>query len=557
MRAIGWLLAVLGGLCCLVWFLAYGLVWSDVIAELPVAFHAIGGSGLLLIGGWLFLDWNSLKELGKDQTVGQAFTASFALLLGLAITVILNFLGYNWDYRKDLTTSKKYSLSDQSVEIATKLDREIEVQAFFVSGSPEASNFRELIQGYVEKTSLLKINYYDPYSDPLIAEKAGLTSASGTVILKAGEAEQRIEYDFNEEAITNALVKVTSTKSHTLCVVENHGEAAATDAGSPEGMGVVFGKLEKQNYTVRAVQLVAEQPTPESCEVLVLAGPKTDLLASEMDRVAAYVAGGGNLIALLNPIDAPLTAADMSRYGVRVANDVVVEPDPYRQIPGGGPTWVVLDPSSYAPHAITEKLNMGTAVLPLVRSVGKGAEIPGLTVTELARSTEAGWGETDLSGDPEKPSEPNEGELVGRVPLAVAVEVTDPAAVPVSMAPSPPAIAPVPAAEGAPVLPTVTPVVPAPEVPKNAGGKVVVVGDADFASNQFATLGVNQDLFMNTVAWMADEANQISIRANEDKRGKLEIGVIQALVAALVALIGVPGLAAVGAVGTWMRRRQM
>ncbi len=106
-------------------------------------------------------------------------------------------------------------------------------------------------------------------------------------------------------------------------------------------------------------------------------------------------------------------------------------------------------------------------------------------------------------------------------------------------------------------MPAITPIAPGPEVAKNAGGKVVVVGDADFASNQFATLGINQDLFMNTVAWMADEANQISIRANEDKRGKLEIGVIQALVAALVALVGVPGLAAVGEVGTWMKRRRM
>jgi hypothetical protein len=265
--------------------------------------------------------------------------------------------------------------------------------------------------------------------------------------------------------------------------------------------------------------------------------------------MAAYVAAGGNLIAMLNPLEAPNTAADMGRYGARIGNDVVIEADPYRQIPGGGPTWLVLDPASYLPHPITSKLNQGQAVFPLVRSVAKGPDIPGLTVTELAKSTESGWAETDLSGDPETPAEPTPGaDTIGNVPVGVAIEVTDPAAIVMSPAATAPVV------EGAPTL---APTAAVPDLPKNAGGKVVIWGDADFATNQFGTLGLNQDVFMNTVAWMADEANQISIRANEDKRGKLEIGVIQALIAGLVALVGVPGLAAVGAVGTWMRRRRM
>ncbi|MBM4368286.1 MAG: hypothetical protein FJ102_18885, partial [Deltaproteobacteria bacterium] len=97
----------------------------------------------------------------------------------------------------------------------------------------------------------------------------------------------------------------------------------------------------------------------------------------------------------------------------------------------------------------------------------------------------------------------------------------------------------------------------APSLPVAAGGRVLVVGDADFASNQFATSGVNSDLLMNGLAWMVDETGQISIRPNEAKKGRLEVGVLSALLVSVVAMLGVPGLAVVGAVGTWMRRRRM
>jgi ABC-type uncharacterized transport system involved in gliding motility auxiliary subunit len=274
----------------------------------------------------------------------------------------------------------------------------------------------------------------------------------------------------------------------------------------------------------------------------------------------------------------------MARFGVRVGSDVVIEGDPMRQIAGGGPTWIVLDGQSYDHHAVTEKLDRGQAILTLARSVSKGPEIDGLTVTELAHSTEQSWAETDLQGGEGHDAKPDEGvDIVGRVPLAVAVEVTKAEAIitetPAASTLAPPADAAAPAAsapatdgatpapaDGAaptaeapaiPSIPNTAAVGPASTLPKKEGGKVVVFGDADFASNQFVTAGLNQDLVLNTVAWMADEGKQISIRANESEKGKITVGVLEAFLAAMIAIIGVPGLAVVGAVGTWIKRRKM
>ncbi|MBM4367936.1 MAG: GldG family protein, partial [Deltaproteobacteria bacterium] len=436
MRAIGWLFAVVGAVILLGYLAGMSLVWTHALEELPVWVHATGGAGAACIGLWLFLDWGSLSDLGKDQTVGQSFTAGITLLVGLAILVAANWVGVRFDKRWDLTQTKRYSLSPQSIDVTKALDREVAVLGFFVKGSPEEGNFLELMKGYTEQSTLLKLEMHDPYVDAWAVEQEGITSPSGTAIFKLGEAEQRVEYDFDEEAVTNALIKLTSSKTHSVCSITGHGEGKADDSYSPSGLGALFGRMQKQNYTVQSLALLDQAPTPDSCEVLVLPGPQTDLLPAELDRIAAYVAAGGNFVALLNPIDAPLTAADMSRYGVKLGNDVVVEGDPYRQIAGGGPTWVVLSEDSFDPHPITDDLR-GQVVLPLARSVGKGPEVAGLKVQELARSTDASWAETKLDQTGDEVAEPTEGEdIIGKVPLMVAVEVADPRAIPTTLAPA-------------------------------------------------------------------------------------------------------------------------
>ena len=44
---------------------------------------------------------------------------------------------------------------------------------------------------------------------------------------------------------------------------------------------------------------------------------------------------------------------------------------------------------------------------------------------------------------------------------------------------------------------------------------MVAIGDADFASNALLGFQGNQDFFLNTVAWLAEDADLISIRAQE------------------------------------------
>ncbi len=566
MRALSWLAGLVGFLLLVVYGIAFWALGADaslgldgdaagkVALGVPTWTHGIGAAGALLFGFFLASSWKSLKAAAEDQGTARSTTALFGVALMFAVSIVVNIMGQRWDKRWDLTATKRYTLAEQSVDIAKGLNREIEVVAFFPAGSPEETNFKDLLANYQRESTLLKVEFHDPYGDPLLAEKFKLTSTNGTVILKAGDSEQRLEFDFSEEAFTNALVKVSSDKQHTLCAVGGHDEMNETDDQTPTGMGVAATKLQGQNYTVKRISLVDSPPTPETCEVTLLAGPRTELLPLERDRLAQYVAGGGHLVAMLEPMATPELAADFARYGLTVGNDVVIETDPGRQMSGGDPTFVLLTEDSFDIHPVTQKIK-GGVLMRTARSVQKGPDVAGLEVQVLAHASQDSWGETSLANG-QVEARPDEGvDLIGKVPLAAAVEVKDPAALRTTTEAS------LPAATTDGGTPSITvaagaaePV--APIAPK-AGGKVVVFGDTDFAGNQMVLAAVNQDLFLNSVAWMVGEGSQISIRANEAGKGKLTLDLVTTFLSAVVALVAVPGLTIAGAIGTWLVRRRL
>jgi ABC-type uncharacterized transport system involved in gliding motility auxiliary subunit len=542
MRAIGWILGIIG----LMALIASGVGYAVFKPE-DFGWQAWTGlAGLGLVGAWFAIYWKSLRALSDEAATGRVAIAIFASLLTGGIVVLANTAAHRYEKRWDMTKDQRYSLSQQSIDIASKLDREVEVLAFFSAGTPEESNFKNLLDGYTEHSTLLKVSFHDPYGDPLLAEQMKILTDRGTVVLKAGEQTQRLETNFGEEAFTNALVRVVSDKFHQVCSVTGHDEMDVADEQSESGLGFAKIKLEGMNYRVSTVNLLQKQPTPEDCEIVLLASPKSELASMERDRLARYVAAGGGLIVLVDPLQANETAADLSRYGVKVGDDVVVEGDPNRQFQGGQPTMILLDPSSYEASPITEKLK-GLSLLFLARSVGKGADIAGLDVQVLAHGTDQSWGETTI--DANIPAEPNpDKDLVGKVPVMVSVEVSDPAAIRTTTT----ADVTAPAVPG---LALAAPKDDVPAPPAKAGGKVVVFGDGDFAGNQWFTKLTNQDLFLNAVAWMAGEKDQLSIRANDAAKGKLELSTLDLVLVILGSMLVVPGIAIMGMVGTWMARR--
>jgi ABC-type uncharacterized transport system involved in gliding motility auxiliary subunit len=84
---------------------------------------------------------------------------------------------------------------------------------------------------------------------------------------------------------------------------------------------------------------------------------------------------------------------------------------------------------------------------------------------------------------------------------------------------------------------------------------VVAVGDADFASNSLLGFQGNQDFFLNSVAWLAEDADLISIRPKEPENQALFLSRAVTQNVAWAALVILPGFFVVAGIASWWRRR--
>jgi ABC-type uncharacterized transport system involved in gliding motility auxiliary subunit len=541
MRRHAWLLAV-AGLLCMVFHLVARVVWGHW-GGWPAG---VGGTGLVLWLAWLWLDQAPLRRAARSRSVRYHLVAGLLVLLAVALAIGLNVLAHRYDHRWDLTSSGRHSLAPQTTALLEGLEREVSLAVFFQTGSPDERSFLDLIEAYQQHSDKLELTLYDPLRDPAAVTQYGITSTSGTVILQAGDDRQRLETSFDEQALSNALLRLDAGTEHSLCFLSDHGEADPDD-DEPAGMSLAVMKLEDQNYRVERTSILQHGGVPAHCELLVVPAPKVDPLPEEREALAAYLVGGGRALLLLEPLSCPSLAQDLRRYGLSLAPDVVLVDNPEMQQLGFDPSHLRLTPDELDFHPITNQLD-SVLYLQLARSMEKLEDLPmGLNVQILARSTPDAWGETSLEEGSELQPTP-ELDRVGHIGLAAAVEIVDPAAVP--LAGHDLVGDEVDVAAGAPLeLPTAT--------AGEEGGKLVVFGDATFASNQALLDGLNQDLFLNSVAWLAGEEDQISIRPNEASAGVLDYSLVQALLTWFLALFGVPGLAIAAALWTWIRRRRM
>jgi ABC-type uncharacterized transport system involved in gliding motility auxiliary subunit len=489
-------------------------------------------AGLVCMLLYILSQWREIAGMFTKREARYGSIAAASIVIVLGILVAVNYIGKRQNKRWDLTATKQFSLSDQSRNIIAKLDAPVTATVF--APEPDFQMYRDKLQQYTYISKNLQTDYIDPVKKPAVAQQNGITQ-NGTILLSYKGRSEKVTGS-TEQDITNGIIKVTTGQQRKVYFTTGHGEKDTT-ASDQTGYNAIAGALGKENYAVDKIVLAQAASVPEDANVVVIAGPQTDFFAKEIDELKAFLAKGGKLLMMIDPpakadsAALPNLLALAHDWDIDLGNNIVVDVSGMGQLFGASEAVPIA--ASYPPHPITDRFRTITAY-PVARSVDVVAGgVNGHNAQPLVQTSPQSWAETDLkalmSGTGVKMDEGK--DKPGPITLGAAVSA------PVADASKDAAKPPDPSA-------------PKPET------RVVVFGDSDFASNGSAAIPGNKDLFLNTLGWLSQQENLISIRPKEadDRRLNPMPQATQAMIM-YGAWLGVPLLIFGAGIFSWWRRR--
>jgi ABC-type uncharacterized transport system involved in gliding motility auxiliary subunit len=524
------LLGSLGALALLFALLSFLLqLFSGLPLLVSELYWSIGNLvvGLVLLGVALGSNLDAIRERmrsGEARRAGKYGTSAvLSTVLTIALLAGLAFLSTRYHTSFDLTEARTHSLSPQTLQVLDGLERDVDITALYAAvAAPPA---RRLLDLYTNASDRVHVEFVDPQAQPGRLRELGVAGErlDGGLLHVALGGESVQVRDLEEQALTNAIVKLTRGGQKKVYLLEGHNERPGRGEGAEDGDGFGFAveALEAENYVVEPLLLATRGDVPEDADVVVIAGPTRPFHEVELKALERYVARGGSLLVMIDPRAKTNLYDDLASWGVKVGDDVVVD-----QVQGlfGRPATPFA--ASYGAHPITEPLREAT-LFHVARSVRpEDGSTPAFEV--LVRTGEQSWAERDLDRFyAEGTAELGADDEEGPVPLAVAGMVSPNGA------------------EG-----------------EEAGGeepepaRLVVFGDSDFATNQLLGEFRNRDLFVNATNWLLGDVEAISIRPGEPRASRLQLSSEQFMQIRYLSLFVLPQLiATVGVFAWWWRRR--
>lgn len=471
-----------------------------------------------------------MKTGFKSRTAIYGTNTFVLVCVFMGILVFINFLATRHKHQFDLTSSGIFTLAPQSQKIVSNLPREISITAFFQSESPTKPGFKSLMDGYLGLSEKIKLSFVDPDRNPSIVKQYGVTTY-GTVVLESGKQETKVQNP-SEENITNAILKVVKDEKKNIYFLEGHGERDP-DNTQGQGYSAVKKALERDGFQVKKLLLLQTAKVPVDADALVIAGPEKPILPQEQDALEDFLQTGGSIFLLLDPKTESGLDEFLSRWGIGLQNDVVI--DPMSKMFGGDYASPIV--SQYMVHDITKDFTLPT-IFPVLRSV-VAKQTGGIEVSELLQTGDTSWAETDFGGEKVQFDE----GVDQKGPISIAVIASK-----------------IPASRENPI--------PGKDIKgddhtatnKNMPVKksnLVVLGDSDFADNTYFNFSGNGDFFLNTTSWLAEEESLISIRPKERKDAPLHLTNDWGIALFFSWTILFPGIIVLAGVRKWWTRRQL
>jgi len=474
----------------------------------------------------------------------------------LALAGMANWLVARHHTRFDWTKSGYYKVSDKTKQMLAALKDPLKVIVYLQPNAESDldekifQDVRNLLSEFqILGKDKLSIEYIDPYRDlarakQVVAEyKIDAEREPALVIFVAGTRSKyvsrnemadidhgnpmagggapRLKSFKAEGAFLSAIQTVTEGEPPAIYFLTGHGERDPASFDQRTGYATLATYIKRDNLTVHKWNFQEQQGLPTNASAIVIAGPRKPFTETEQAALDQYLNNHGRLYIMVDPKTQTGLESFLKKWGVQVDDDLVMRKA--GTMLGTELIDVNAVATSYARHPVTARLTDVNTEFPYARSVRRAqtesASADQPRVTELAMAPKTFWGETDHIS--QNSTFELGRDIVGPLPLAVAVETGQPRDVNVDLG--------------------VT--------------RMIVVGTAAAVDNSNLTAG-NLDFFMSALNWLLDRKNMLGVGPKLPEEFRLdmtpnEVNAVFALTTfGLPLVIGLVGLAA------WMSRRK-
>ncbi|MCB9452113.1 MAG: GldG family protein [Anaerolineaceae bacterium] len=511
-----------------------GFIWQGGFTSLVLAALAVGAGGILL---WALLSPRDFMNFLTGRQARAGTLAVFSSLLMIGIAVLVYTVVQRSVITVDMTEAGRFTLSSATENVLKRVARPIQITGFY---SPNALQQREIDDQFFRLYSsatddLIRRVYIDPDENPAMAELYQV-AYDGAVYISYltddGEVDfntlARVPSSSNQERdMTEAIARLLISGSFKVYFETSHGELDPLD-GSQQGLSGIHNGIQESGLITAELNLAdlaaAGQPIPGDASAVIMARPLTQLSSAEINVLDAYLRQGGGLFIMADVLfnDQPFLSQDSlfnqylwQNFGIRVLDAAVVDIAASERTPLDIISAVVYGATDIGARLDPEN-NTGTLF-----SIARALEVndsppPDTANGRVILSSDQSYGETNL-------------RLLGETNTYQPDAAED--------IPGP--------------LTTV-----AWGWNQDTNGRVLLVGDSDFATNGLVLTGGNGILFTDGLSWLSGLGEQIQFGFQAYSTGLPLVFIdTQTLdTIAFVTEILMPGLVLVAGFVVWVRR---
>jgi hypothetical protein len=514
--------------------------FKDLAAEDASFLHSLLQSLQSL--DWINLGWFAgvvfalvlLFVAGLKVPVRLAFasrvaSATLVAAAALTVTILANLALFRHDAHLDLTHEKAFTPSAEAREVVRGLSEQVDIAYFYQKQNLAAHALGAMLRQLERQNANFRVQLIDADQNPALASSLGVRTYNSAVLRLGERRAEVITTDDREIAL--GVLRLLRRRQVVICFAAGHGEydidnfefhthfegahnhshdVSGTSVVQMEqhGLGRLRRAIEKLGLVARKVSFATGQQIADDCAVIVEANPRTRYSPGETDVLRRYLERGGSAMFLIEPdyaLDESI-AALLASAGIVVRDGVIVDPTEHYFTDEQ-----MIAVARYGPHPATRGLAL--SFYPGARPL-EVLPAAGVQVTPLASSSADSYVIANRLGDQSKTkSGPRASQIIA---LAAEGRLSESAA---------------------------------------ATFRMIVAGDADFASNSFFPYLANSDAVLAALAWLTREERTPAMKPPVEVLPRVSLTGEQMRSIFFITVLLMPGLIALAGSAMWWWRR--